>query len=556
MNRAPLEALRHGVSSGSFVRRVPGLALALVAACSGSVQAPDGPGLGTAVGARAPGSPDEAAPTPGGIETGQAPLVCPDLGRVGAPVPMRRLTQRQVRRSVRDILAVDEELSVSDERIQTFASNISTAIDANGARAYYDFAERVAAKTELRRCSSAAACLSWLLDEIGPRLFRHPLSAEQRARYEALYKQGEPDGARWVLAALLQSPSFLYLDEAEGGDGYLDAYATAARLSLVLWGQNPDAALLARAAKGELNTPEALQSEAARMLADARSAGGVEDFVEQWLELRRLDDPDARPDLAALGRPVLDALRLEPVRFFQRLLAQKQGFAALLTSTESVRLDALLPLYASDVQSMSADGLQLDPTRRGGILTLPGVMAAHAHASSTSPTLRGYNVLAHFLCAPPPPPPANVSASLPEVAPDATPRERLEAHFSDDTCGACHRNMDGVGFAFEGLDWLGRTRREDTHGRAVDARARLNLAGKQLNVDGAVELVTALSELDGVAACVAKQWARYATGIQETADSRCLMQELGTQVEARDGLNQMMLTYLGSDWFRRGRGAP
>ncbi|HEX6241501.1 MAG TPA: DUF1592 domain-containing protein, partial [Polyangiales bacterium] len=376
----------------------------LLGACSGSVVGPAGPGGGS-VGDTPSGDTPSGDP-PGIVDSTPAPLKCPDLGQVGAPVPMRRLTRRQVERSVRDILGVDEALSASDERLSTFASNISTALDANGARAYFDFAERVSAKAQLARCTNATSCLAWLLDEVGLRLFRRPLDPDQRARYQSLYQQGGVDGARWVLAALLQSPSFLYLDEVEDERAALDDYALASRLSLVLWGQNPDLALLSRAGKGELREASALEQEAARLLADARSQGGMQDFVDQWLDLRSLDDVDARPDLAALGRPALDALRLEPVRFFQRLLAQKGSLSELLTSAESVRSDALLALYGDDIESMTNDSLKLSPARRAGILTLPGVVAAHAHAGATSPTLRGYNVLAHFLCAPPPPPPA------------------------------------------------------------------------------------------------------------------------------------------------------
>ncbi|HEX6245417.1 MAG TPA: DUF1588 domain-containing protein, partial [Polyangiales bacterium] len=200
--------------------------------------------------------------------------------------------------------------------------------------------------------------------------------------------------------------------------------------------------------------------------------------------------------------------------------------------------------------------LKLSPSRRAGILTLPGVVAAHAHAGATSPTLRGYNVLAHFLCAPPPPPPANVSASLPEVSADASARERLEAHFSDATCGACHRGMDGVGFAFEQLDWLGRWRDTDPQGRSIDAAVSTTLLGVELKAEGAVQLMAALDQHPAVADCVAKQWLRYASGVAETGDSRCLVQRMSALVKQEDGLNQMLLTYLGSAWFQRGRGVP
>lgn len=461
---------------------------------------------------------------------------------------MRRLTHLQVERSVADVLGVRDTLAVSDERLHTFASNVSTAIDASGVRTYYDFAERVANKVDLKRCTDDTKCQAWLLDEVGFALFRRPLEGEQRARYQALYKQGAPDGARWVLSAMLQSPSFLYLDEVEGEGGYLDSFGVAARLALVLWGQNPDRALLDRAQRGELKTSEAILSEAERLLADARSEGGLSDFVDQWLDLARLDDKDARPDLAALGRPVLDALRLEPVRYLQKLLREQGDLSALLSSTESVPLSALTATYGSDIRETTSDHITLDDKRRAGILTLPGVMAAQAHAGVTSPTRRGYTLLASFLCTPPPPPPANVNTSLPKVAADASARERLEAHFSDDTCGACHRSMDGAGFAFESFDWLGRSR------SGADSASKFKLLGQEINVDGPVALMTELDQHDEVASCVAKQWARYASGVEETTDSACLVRGMASDLRARDGLKQMMLTYLGADWFRRPRG--
>jgi hypothetical protein len=61
-----------------------------------------------------------------------------------------------------------------------------------------------------------------------------------------------------------------------------------------------------------------------------------------------------------------------------------------------------------------------------------------------------------------------------------------------------------------------------------------------------------MAESDAVAECVARQWARYATGVPETADAKCLLQRLAEQIPEQGGLRAMMLTYLGSDWFRRG----
>src|SRR5688500_5046409 len=203
---------------------------------------------------------------------------CASPSTTGAPVPMRRLNASQVERTVREVLGVSRSLPVTDEKLFTYRSNISTALDASGARAYLDFAEGVAAEVDLARCASD--CSAWLLDEVGARLFRRPLTGEQRDRYQALYEAG---GAAQALEAMLQSPSFLYVDEVVDDDGYLDDYSTAARLSVVLWGERPDAALLARAAGGELSKATEVRAEALRMLEDERARGGLRDFVAQWL---------------------------------------------------------------------------------------------------------------------------------------------------------------------------------------------------------------------------------------------------------------------------------
>ncbi|HMI92546.1 MAG TPA: DUF1592 domain-containing protein, partial [Polyangiales bacterium] len=312
--------------------------------------------------------PGEDPADPGGApsddeEAEPPPLACADLGTVGAPVPLRRLTAAQIERSTAEVLGVKRTLSVTDEKLFTYRSNISTPIDSSAARGYLDFAEGALAEADLGRCASDRdACLTWLLDDVGLRLFRRPLGAEQRARYSSLYQLGmgadapkPSDGARWVLEAMLQSPSFAYLDEVVDGDGYLEPYSLAARMALVLWGSNPDPELLARASEGQLASADDIREEATRMLADPRSRDGLRDFVDQWLELELLDDPDSRPDLAALGDETLAALREEPVALFASLLAQGKGLRDLLTTSQTVRLDPLAEIYGADIVGTSPD---------------------------------------------------------------------------------------------------------------------------------------------------------------------------------------------------------
>jgi hypothetical protein len=469
-------------------------------------------------------------------------------------VPLRRLTAPQVERTVSDVLGVALTLDVEDERLGTFRSNISASVDAASARGYYDFAGAVAKTAELSRCESD--CSDWLLDEVGLRLFRRPLLDAERTRYAALYDLAREDGttteaAGWVVEAMLQSPSFLYLDEVVKADGTLDDYAMAGRLSLLLWGRNPDTELLDRAKNGELSTAAELEAEVTRLLAAPESDAGIREFVDEWLDLGRLDDPDVRPDLAELGAATVRALRDEPVQYFRRLLGNGASLGDLLTSSTSVAASDLATVYGNDILKTQGTTVELDPERRAGILSLPGVAAALSHARRTSPTLRGKAVLTGLLCTPPEPPPANVNTTLPDVTQGTTVRERLEVHMSSASCRGCHAPMDGIGFSLEKLDWLGRSRDED-NGAPIDDASTFPLGTVEVTVTGAVELGALLADSPEVAACVSRQWLRYSLGVTETHAADCLVNELAEDARGTDGLQQLIVKALGSDWFRRG----
>jgi hypothetical protein len=486
------------------------------------------------------------------------PTGCASIASPGARVPLRRLTASQVERTVSDLLGVDSKLDVSDERLATFRSNISSSVDVASARGYLDFASAVVAAADLSRCEED--CRAWLFDEVALRLFRHALDEPARERYSALFDAGSKsagprEGAAWVLEAMLQSPSFLYLDEVVEPDGSLDQESVAARLSLALWNRNPDLLLMQQAERGELSTLGDVEETVIRLLSEPESDAGLREFIDQWLDLGRLDDPDVRPDLAALGARTLGAMRNEPVQFFSALVHAGESVDALLTTTQTSASAELEPLYGPDIVGRSAGLFDLDPSHRRGVLSLPGVVAAVSHARRTSPTLRGKAVLGSFLCTPPSPPPAGLDITLPEVASDVSTRERLEIHMTDPSCGSCHRGMDGIGFALEKLDWLGRFR-DTENGRDIDDSSTFPLAGQQVTVAGAAELSEALAAQPVVAQCLSKQWLRYAAGVNESNDQACLVERLTTDVRGARGLERMIVTAMTSDFIRRGGAAP
>ncbi|MBK7863449.1 MAG: DUF1588 domain-containing protein [Archangiaceae bacterium] len=515
--------------------------LLLVCACTGTIETPE-PHVVV--------PPVVTVTVPAGGET------CSELGLPGAPVPMRRLNRTHVEQTVHQVLGIDVALPVTDERLFTYRSNVSSPVDSQQVQGYFDWAEAVVKKVSLAPCT-ASGCETWLFDELAPRFFRRPLDPEQRARYRGLFEAGTAqgrsrlEGAQWVLEAMLQSPSFLYLDEPTSDEGLLDGYAVAARLALMLWGHNPDDWLLGLAATGRLSTAEGVRQTARKMLRDPRSERGLEAFVSQWLELERLEQVNARPDLVALGTPLLTAMAREPVDTFRLSTLQGDGLAALLTTPRTAAAPALVAYYGPDALS-TVDGVtQLNPLRRAGLLTSPGVMASLAHAESTSPTLRGYAVLANLMCKPPPPPPAGVNVNLPPPVPGLTTRQRLERHFSDESCGSCHRAMDGMGFAFEHFDALGKWR--DTEGgMAIDDSSSFKMGGEQITIHGSIELSKMLAGRREVAECFARQWTRYATGIPEQAPVACYMRELADGVLQSNGLERLILSLASSEYVRRG----
>ncbi len=493
---------------------------------------------------------------------GEAPVVCDVPSPLpGATVPMRRLNREHVLFTVRDVLGVSEPLAVSDEHVFTYRSNISATVDDNGAQAYLDFAERVSTSPELSLTGcTASACLSWLLDEVGLRLFRRPLEAEARARYTALYQAGVAqagagdagarEGARWVLQAFLQSPSFLYVDEPLV-DGRLDGYGVATRLALSLWSSNPDVALLEAAAAGELDTADGIRQRVHLMLNDARSERGFTAFVSQWLELERMRRPDARPDVVALGEPLIRELEQEPVLLVRRAVLEGASLEQLLTTSQTVTLPLLRAHYGADVLSVEGATTSLDPERRAGVLTLAGVMTAMSNAGITSPSVRGHALLTNVMCTPPPPPPDGVSLTLPPPQPGATTRQRMEAHFSDPSCGGCHRVMDGVGFSFEHIDPVGRWRLLD-NGQPIDDAVEIPFGQERIPVHGPRALATLFSTRPEVHSCFARQWTRYALGALESAEVKCFPVELGRQVNQPGGLEALISELAASDYFRKG----
>jgi hypothetical protein len=324
-----------------------------------------------------------------------------------------------------------------------------------------------------------------LLATFLPRAFRRPVSREEVERYATIVAgrlakhDCFEDAMRQAYRAVLTSPYFLFRHEAPGP---LDDDALATRLALWLWNGPPDAELLELAAEGKLREPAVAHGQIERLLDDPRSERFVVDFLDQWLNLKSIDDTD--PDRKLYPEfqffYLKESMLAESRAFFRELIKEDLPITSLVATDFAMLNERLVQQYRiPGLRSESVIGseirrVSLPPgSHRGGFLTQGAVMKVTANGTTTSPVIRGAFLMERFLGDPIPPPPANVPAIEPDTQGATTIRAQLDRHRADAACAGCHRKMDPAGFALENFDVIGGWRdryRSQGKGAAVTER--------------------------------------------------------------------------------------
>ena len=119
-------------------------------------------------------------------------------------------------------------------------------------------------------------------------------------------------------------------------------------------------ALFDAAAAGELGTPEGIEAQVDRMLADPKALALVENFAGQWLLIRSLDDhvPDY-DTFPAYDDSLRDAFRNEAELFFQEFLKGEIPINQILTAEFTYLNDRLADHY----QLPFSGGAQFDSSK-------------------------------------------------------------------------------------------------------------------------------------------------------------------------------------------------
>jgi hypothetical protein len=309
-----------------------------------------------------------------------------------------------------------------------------------------------------------------------PRAFRRPVSEEAQLHYvqkmhEKLdQKYSFYDAMMFGYKLILSSPDFLFLMDSsnakvsEQGDlasAKLDDYSLAERLSYFLWCSGPDDELIALATKGELSKPAVLRAQVERMLKAPRASRFTENFVGQWLDLRKIDftipDPQLYSDFDYL---LLWAMPRETQSFFDEVLRNDLSLINFIDSDWTMLNERLAALYGiPGVNGNTFRKVMLPPdSHRGGVMTHASVCKVTADGTRTSPVLRGKWILERILGKPPSPPPPDVPAIEPDIRGATTIRQQLDKHRNTPACATCHIHIDPPGFALENYDPIGNWR--------------------------------------------------------------------------------------------------
>lgn len=383
---------------------------------------------------------------------------------------VRLLTPDEFAASVKDVLAVEinpEKLPADkSEKDFKYPGEASLGIlQVEDVKAFYDMAlwvaERVTPARLLTLTSSKAG--SDLVTSLGYQLFRRPVSDAERVRYQALFDE---EGAPGLIAALLLSPNFLYRFElgsppAEGGNVYqLTPFEVATALSYGFLGTTPDAELLAKAQRNELQTEQQLGAEIERMMRTERGIEQFNRFVSYYVKTNR--GVQEKPGLSG---PMIQLMAQEQYLLSRNLMLNNGTFEEMFTPRYTYLNQALAAHYGiggvsgSEMRKVAVDD------KRGGLLHLGMTQAATSDYQATSLVKRGIMIREQMFCrefgAP-----VEADPTDPTYPPRAiTTREYWDSvngeQASGGRCWQCHQYMNDTGSSMEHYDAAGRYRLEE-----------------------------------------------------------------------------------------------
>jgi hypothetical protein len=240
--------------------------------------------------------------------------------------------------------------------------------------------------------------------------------------------------------------------------------------------------------------------------------------------------------------------------FIEEVLYESTGSLTELLTADWTIADAPLAAVYGFTPTGADQRTSLADTERRGILNQGAFLSVFASNNGSHPVFRGVAILRRIACLDTPDPGAlGIVVSFPASDTTRTTRARFEHHAQDPGCATCHHVIDGLGFAMENFDGMGRSRTTEND-LPIDTSVTID-AGTDFDGSYAdsAELVAALADSASVKACLARQLFRSSAGRSDDAVRGAedafvaLWEELPE--DRRDRLIDVLVAYVSSPSF-------
>lgn len=422
-------------------------------------------------------------------------------------------------------------------------------------------------------------CIKNFIKSFGERALRRPLEADEATFYESFYgstAKADPAAFTDLIAGFLTAPQFMYL--VEHGEGAvsgkadtfkLSNFEIASRLSYHFWQTMPDDALFEAARKGELTSTQGLTTHVDRLMADARAKSAMDEFFTDYMKLHTVPKLDGKINDTGFKNFATGAMVTGMLH--QNMMDEAVAMARYFTWEKKGGVDDLMSSRAVFPKTMDLATIYGVGSAWNGTSTPPEVPADHQRVGlftraaflstgliTTRPIMKGVFLRTNVLCDVIPPPDAN-AANTPIDTSTKTTREAVVGITEQQGtgCRTCHMYMiNGLGFATEGFDALGRYRKEErlfseagmeTMKKPVETRTKPYLDGREDEREfaGPEEMTKAMVSGGKVHACFARHYFRYSFGrfeqdIDVPSADGCVVESLRKKIEKNGSIEGML----------------
>ena len=478
----------------------------------------------------------------------------------------RRLTADEYISTVRSTFDVDisEEARKqlpADLRADGFSNtSYNLNVDLEHIQAYSRLASQIVEKIDIKSFSKRFTnnqsftdkSMANFLQSMGHWVLRGPLDDDELVIYRGITTSAVAGGTSYynsvklVLEAMLQSPRFIYRIESQNSGELVTDDELAVRLSYLVWGSSPDIQLHEKAKQRNLNKPEIIKEQIARMLKDPKAVDQSIQFLRQWLNLNQLSN--LRPDKKHFPtwKPQLaEDMKSETINFFKELVwNQGRPLPELFNAQFTYLTPALASHYG--ITPKKEDGLarydlESIPSR-GGLLTQGSTLTMGGDEASM--VTRGLFILNDILRGVVKDPPPCVDTTPVPSEPGLSQRIIAERRIANASCGGCHSRFEPLAFGLERFDGLGTYKEIDNFKNTLRDDGELLIPGKTNAIEfkSAEELMDIMAKSDRVLKTLVWKIVQFAMGRPLGADDVSHVDKIFKEAQNKGGRYSDVIT--------------